>query len=329
MGIFSKKKKKDKIDLSDKSKENKTSKRNRKVEHGLHKTKESLGKKLLKVFGRNNIDYDFYDELEEVLVDADIGIETTLEIITKLKDGVKKQKLSSHKELIEYFKSIVIDSIKTPIFDIDEDALHIIFVVGVNGVGKTTAIAKLANLFKSDNKKVLIAACDTFRAAAIDQLSEWASRINVNIVKKEHGSDAGSVLHQALDQSISKKVQILIVDTAGRLHNKQNLMKEIEKLNRIIDRKSSEIKINKENMLVIDANTGQNAYKQAQDFHSIIEIDSIFLAKLDSTSKGGIIIPITHNLNIPIKYCGLGEKIDEIIPFDKYEYIETIIGTLD
>lgn len=307
----------------------KDKKRKKNVEHGLHKTKESLGKKILGIFKSNKIDDEFYDELEEVLIDADVGIETTLDIIKDLKAQVKEKKIKKQDELVKLFKQIISDTIKDPSFFIEDGKLNIIFVVGVNGVGKTTSIAKLANLLKNDGRKVIIGACDTFRAAAVEQLTEWSNRIDVDIVKKEQDSDPGSVLYQAIDQAISKKSEILIVDTAGRLHNKQNLMKEIEKLNRIIDKKTSEIGITKENMLVLDANTGQNAYKQAEDFNSFISIDNIFLAKLDSTSKGGIVIPISHNLKIPIKYCGIGEKIDEIIPFEKDEYIETIIGSLE
>ncbi len=307
----------------------KDKKRKKVVEHGLHKTKESLGKKILGIFKSNKIDEGFYDELEEVLIDADVGIETTLDIIKNLKEQVKERKIKTQSELVKLFKTIITDTIKDPEFIIEDGKLNIIFVVGVNGVGKTTSIAKLAYLLKNEGRSVIISACDTFRAAAVEQLTEWSNRIDVPIVKKEQGSDPGSVLYQAIDQAKAKQSEILIVDTAGRLHNKQNLMKEIEKLNRIIDKKTPEIGITKENMLVIDANTGQNAYKQAEDFNSFISIDNIFLAKLDSTSKGGIVIPISHNLKIPIKYCGVGEKIDEIIPFDKTEYIETIIGSLE
>ncbi len=307
----------------------KDKKRKKVVEYGLHKTKESLGKKILGIFKSNKIDEGFYDELEEVLIDADVGIETTLDIIKNLKEQVKERKIKTQSELVKLFKTIITDTIKDPEFIIEDGKLNIIFVVGVNGVGKTTSIAKLAYLLKNEGRSVIISACDTFRAAAVEQLTEWANRIDVPIVKKEQGSDPGSVLYQAIDQAKAKQSEILIVDTAGRLHNKQNLMKEIEKLNRIIDKKIPEIGITKENMLVIDANTGQNAYKQAEDFNSFISIDNIFLAKLDSTSKGGIVIPISHNLKIPIKYCGVGEKIDEIIPFDKTEYIETIIGSLE
>jgi fused signal recognition particle receptor len=303
-------------------------KRKKEIEHGLHKTKEGFGNKILNLFRSKEIDDEFYDELEELLIDSDVGIETTLHMINKLKQDVKEKKIKNHKELIELFKNVLNQIIKEPDFDIDENKLNIIFVVGVNGVGKTTSIAKLAYLLKNNGHIVIIGACDTFRAAAVEQLTEWANRIDVPITKKEMGSDPGSVLYQAIDQAKSRNARFLIVDTAGRLHNRQNLMKEIEKLNRIIDRKSKEIDLRKENMLVIDANTGQNAYKQAEDFHKLINIDSIFLAKLDSTSKGGIVIPISYNLDIPIEYCGVGEKLDNIIPFDKNEYIETIIGDL-
>ncbi len=304
-------------------------KRKKEIEHGLHKTKQSFGNRILNLFSSKEIDEDFYDELEELLIDSDVGIETTLFLIERLKNDVKEKKIKSHKELIKVFKEVMNETIKEPDFNIDENKLNIIFIVGVNGVGKTTSIAKLASLLKNNNNNVIIGACDTFRAAAVEQLTEWANRIDVFIVKKEMGSDPGSVLYQAIDQAISKNAEFLIVDTAGRLHNRQNLMKEIEKLNRIIDRKSKEIEISKENILVLDANTGQNAYKQAEDFNKLLKIDSIFLAKLDSTSKGGIVIPISHNLGIPIKYCGVGEKIDNIIPFDKNEYIDTIIGDLE
>jgi len=291
-------------------------------QQGLHRTKRSLGEKILNAIHlKKNLD-NFYDELEEVLVSGDVGIETTLEILKEFKDLIQSEKIKSEDEMKEYFKKVLSNIILEKPFKIKEDVLNVIFVFGVNGVGKTTSIAKLANLFKGEDKKVLIAACDTFRAGAVKQLSKWAYSIDVQIVKHDEGGAPSAVLYDAIDAANSRKIDVLIVDTAGRFHNRENLMQELEKLNKVIDKKLPDC--SRHNFLVLDSGTGHNAYVQAQSFHEVVNIDGIILAKLDSTAKGGIVLPISYKLNIPVVFIGIGEKAVDILPFDKNEFITSL-----
>ncbi len=292
------------------------------IERGLHKTKENFGQKILTLFSKKQASDDFYDEVEEALVMADVGVETTLEIIDNFKDYLKNDKKSNTDGLKSYFKQALLDMIPQNPFDFKENQLNVLFILGVNGVGKTTSIGKLAHQFKEEGKNVMLAACDTFRAAAIDQLSEWGNRVDVPIIKQQMGSDPGAVLHDAVDSAIANNIDILLVDTAGRFHNRNNLMDEIEKLYRILNKKAD--KAYKETLLVLDAGTGQNAFVQADVFNQRIKLDGIVLTKLDSTSKGGIVISIAHRLNLPVKFVGIGEKIDDLIPFEKEDYVHSL-----
>lgn len=290
---------------------------------GLHQTKDSFGKKILNIFSNKDNEEDFYDELEETLVMADVGVETTLEIIEHFKEYIKKNKAKDVNEFKDYFKQSLLDMIPEKPFELVEGKLNILFVLGVNGVGKTTSIGKIAYQMKNSGKKVMLAACDTFRAAAIDQLNVWSERADVPIIKQNMGADPGAVLHDAMDSAIAKKVDLLIVDTAGRLHNKSGLMAELEKLHRIIQKKSDDT--NSEAFLVLDAGTGQNAFVQAESFNESVKLDGIILTKLDSTSKGGIVIALAHQLKIPVKFIGLGEKIEDLMVFDKEDYVDSLI----
>ncbi len=293
------------------------------IERGLHRTKESFGEKIRSIFTKKINDPDFFDEMEETLIMADVGVETTLEIIEHFKAYIKDKNIKDGEGLKNLFKQSLQDMIPQVTFDYKENQLNVLFIVGVNGVGKTTTIGKLSHTLKNEGKKVMLAACDTFRAAAIDQLSVWADRAEVPIIKQQMGSDPGAVLHDAIDSAISKQIDILIVDTAGRFHNKANLMAEIEKLNRILNKKIESA--HKETLLVLDACTGQNAYVQAESFHQSVQLDGIILTKLDSTAKGGIVIHIAHQLKLPVKFVGIGERITDLLPFNRDEYIDSIL----
>ncbi|MDH5682359.1 MAG: signal recognition particle-docking protein FtsY, partial [Spirochaetota bacterium] len=288
------------------------------IARGLHRTKESFGQKILSVFSKNTGDEDFFDEIEENLIMSDVGVETTLEIIDHFKNYLKEGQSVGADELKAYFKKSLCDMIPRTPYEFKENSLNILFILGVNGVGKTTSIGKLAHRMKQEDKSVMLAACDTFRAAAIDQLAVWGERAGVPVVKHAMGGDPGAVLHDAIDSAISKKVDVLLVDTAGRLHNKANLMAEIEKLHRLVSKKAPDAY--HETILVLDAGTGQNAFVQAESFNSSVKLDGIILTKLDSTAKGGIVIALAHQLGLPVKFAGLGEGIEDLIPFDRDEY---------
>jgi len=296
-----------------------------KTKIGLSRTKEGFGDKIASLFRSKKIGEGFFDDLEELLISSDVGIDTTLYIMGKLRARVKEVKISEYEELKEQFKIILNDIILENPFTIIENKINVLFVVGVNGVGKTTNIGKLASKFKNENLNVLIAACDTFRAAAIEQMELWANRVDVPIIKQQSGADPGAVLYNAIDSAIARKIDVLIVDTAGRLHNRVNLMNEIDKLNRIISKKfPDENKYIKENLLVLDAGTGQNAFQQAKMFNEIIGVTGVLLSKLDSSSKGGIVIPLSHSLKLPIKFIGVGEQVDDLLEFDKTKFIDSL-----
>ena len=269
------------------------------------------------------IDDDLYEELEEVLIMADIGMDTTVEIIDRLKDKIRKEKINEvemvYPALKEVIKDMLLDGVEK---EEDNGEKKVLLVIGVNGVGKTTSIGKLAAKNKEEGKKVLLAAADTFRAAAIDQLEVWSQRANVDLVKHEEGSDPAAVVFDAIQAAKARNADILICDTAGRLHNKKNLMNELSKINRIIDREFSEAK--KETLLVLDGTTGQNAIIQAKQFMEACPIDGIILTKLDGTAKGGVVISIKQTLNIPVKYIGVGEGIDDLQEFDAESFAEAL-----
>ena len=295
-----------------------------KLKNGLNKTRINLLDGLDSVFhGFSEIDEDFYEELEEVLVMADIGVLTTEEIIEEIKTAVKVEHIKNPEDCREYIIDLLSERISNTGDEYDFiDEKSIIFVIGVNGVGKTTSIGKLAYNFKEENKKVLIAAADTFRAAATEQLEAWAKRVGVPMVGAGEGTDPASVIYDALQSAKARDVDILLCDTAGRLHNKKNLMEELKKMNRIIDREFPGI--HRENLLVLDASTGQNALNQAKEFKDACDITGIILTKMDGTAKGGIAIAIRQELGIPVKYIGVGEGIEDLQKFDSKSFVKAI-----
>ena len=298
---------------------------NDKLDKSLEKTSSSFIEKIKKVvIGKTKVDATTLDDLEEVLITSDVGVKTTLKIIDSIEERVKKEKYTNAQELDTILKeeisNIIFDNSDSDAYEIKEKP-HVILVVGVNGVGKTTSIGKLANFFKNQGLSVMIGAADTFRAAAIEQLEEWAIRSNVDIVKQEMGSDPASVSYDTLNSAINKNHDIVIIDTAGRLHNKVNLMNELSKIGRVL--KKLNINAPHEILLVLDGSTGQNAYEQAKQFSEATEITSMMVTKLDGTAKGGVVIGISDQLSIPIKFIGTGESIDDIEIFDKKQFVES------
>ena len=287
------------------------------LKSGLTKTRNALTDKI-----NESIDDDLYEELEEILIMADIGMDTTMEIIEKLKDKIRKEKINDVELVRPALKSVIAEMMKAGSENDTNAEKEVILVIGVNGVGKTTSIGKLAAMNKAEGKKVLLAAADTFRAGAIDQLVVWSERAKVDIVKHGEGSDPAAVVFDAINASKSRGVDLLICDTAGRLHNKKNLMDELGKINRIIDRELSNA--HKETLLVLDGTTGQNAVIQAKQFMEVCPIDGIILTKLDGTAKGGVVISIKNTLNIPVKYIGVGEGIEDLQAFDPESFVEAL-----
>ena len=295
-----------------------------KLKEGLKKTKDSFNDKVdgvFKVFKR--VDDELFDELEEALIEADVGVQTSMEIIERLREAAKKERITESEELSVKLREIIAGLMEendeqTP----ETNGLKIILVIGVNGVGKTTSIGKLANKFKSEVNKVMLAAADTFRAAAIDQLMVWADRCGVDIIKHEEGSDPASVVFDAVSAAKARGVDVLIVDTAGRLHNKKNLMEELKKILKVADREAPGAL--KQTLLVLDATTGQNALSQAKLFGEIAEIDGIILTKLDGTAKGGVVIAICNEQRLPVKYIGVGEGIDDLQDFSASDFVKAL-----
>ena len=291
---------------------------------GLQKTRANIAAGIDSIFsGFSSIDEDFYEELEEILIMGDIGIDTTMTIIEKLKEEVKEKKIKEPEEC----RALLIDIIKEQM-RVDETAYEfehktsVVLMIGVNGVGKTTSVGKLASQLKDDGKKVIMAAADTFRAAAIEQLTEWSNRAGVDIIAQQEGSDPGAVVFDAIQAAKARKADVLICDTAGRLHNKKNLMNELNKINRIIDKEFPEAY--RETLIVLDGTTGQNALQQARQFKEVADISGIVLTKLDGTAKGGIAIAIQSELGIPVKYIGIGEKIDDLQKFDSDSFVNAL-----
>lgn len=291
---------------------------------GLTKTRDHIVSGMDSVFsGFSKIDDEFYEELEEILIMGDLGIKTTMEIIDDLKVKVKEQHI---KEPIEC-RQLVIDSIREQMKTGDtayeyENRTSVVFVIGVNGVGKTTTIGKLAGKFHVQHKKVILAAADTFRAAAGEQLKEWANRAEVDMIGGQEGADPASVVYDAVAAAKARKADILLCDTAGRLHNKKNLMEELRKINRVIEREYPEAY--KETLVVLDATTGQNALAQAKEFNDVADITGVILTKMDGTAKGGIAVAIQSELGLPVKYIGVGEAIDDLQKFDAEEFVNAL-----
>ncbi len=296
-----------------------------KLKNGLNKTKASFDEKINNVFSNfRKVDEELLEELEEVLIMSDVGTETSLKIISKLREKIKKENIQEEAQVKQALKNVIKE-----ILDKEDSSLKletvpsVILVVGVNGVGKTTSIGKMANRLKKDGKKVIVAAADTFRAAAVEQLEVWANRAGCDIVKKEEGSDPASVVYDAIAKAKETNVDVLICDTAGRLHNKKYLMDELEKIKKVIDRELPNA--SKEILLVLDATTGQNAIMQVKAFKETVDITGLVLTKLDGTAKGGATIGIVEENNLPIKFIGVGEQIDDMEIFNSNDFVNAFL----
>lgn len=296
-----------------------------KLKNGLGKTRDNFNEKINNVFSNfRKVDEDLLDELEEILIMSDIGVDTSIEIIGKLRERIKKEKINDE----DGVKNALKEEMQKILDEVDNSLKlntipSIILVVGVNGVGKTTTIGKIANKLRLDGKKVIVAAADTFRAAAVEQLEIWAKRANVDIVKKEEGADPASVVYDAIKKAKDVKADVLICDTAGRLHNKKYLMDELLKINKVILKELPEA--SNETLMVIDGTTGQNAIEQVKAFKEIVNITGLVLTKLDGTAKGGVVIGIVHENKIPVKFIGVGEKIDDMEVFNSTDFVNAII----
>ena len=296
---------------------------------GLSKTRNSIASSINSVFsGFSMIDEDFYEELEEILIMADMGVYTTEKVIDSLREKVKENKIKEPEEC----RQLLVNSIKEQM-KVDEKAYDfeneksVVLLIGVNGVGKTTTTGKLASRYKSEGKKVLMAAADTFRAAAIEQLTEWSNRSGVDIIAQKEGSDPAAVVYDAVNAAKARNTDILLCDTAGRLHNKKNLMEELKKIRRIIEREYPDA--SREAFIVLDGTTGQNALSQAKQFSEVTDLTGIILTKLDGTAKGGIAIAIQSELNIPVKYIGVGEQIEDLQRFDSDAFVNALFDIDD
>ena len=294
------------------------------LKEGLAKTRDNIVAGIDAVFyGSSEIDDDFYEELEETLIMGDIGVNATNDIMERMKEEVKRKHLRHPSEC----KQLLVESIKEQM-RVEETAYEfehkqsVIFIIGVNGVSKTTSVGKLAGILKAQGNKVLIAAADTFRAAAGDQLAEWAHRAGVDMIGGTDGADPASVIFDAVNAAKARNVDVLICDTAGRLHNKRNLMEELKKMNRIIDREFPNV--HRENLIVLDGTTGQNALAQAREFGEVANLTGIILTKMDGTAKGGIAVAIQSELNVPVKYIGVGETIDDLQKFDVDDFVNAL-----
>ena len=299
------------------------------LDQGLEKTKQGFFERISKVIvGKTSVDDDVLDQLEEALIGADVGVDTTLAIIERIQERVKKDKYVSTSEL----NQILYDEIANLLIDTPQDLAgfqvpiakkpFITLVVGVNGVGKTTTIGKLAHHFKATGNEVLLGAADTFRAAAVDQLTIWSERVGVPIVKQNMGADPSSVAFDTVQSALARKSDIVFIDTAGRLHNKAHLMDELNKIKRVIQKQIPDAP--HEVLLVLDGSTGQNALEQAKQFMAVTNVTALAITKLDGTAKGGVLLPIAHQCKIPVKYIGVGEQLDDLILFDKVAFVQTL-----
>ncbi|MFR6141303.1 MAG: signal recognition particle-docking protein FtsY [Finegoldia sp.] len=298
-----------------------------KLKNSLLKTRDNISNKIDQVLANyRTVDEELFEEIEETLISADIGVETTLKIVNQLRDTVKLNNIQDPKKIKNVLSDILKENIINEKIDnnLNVNDKTIILVVGVNGVGKTTTIGKLAMKFKKDGKKVLMVAADTFRAAAIEQLTEWANRAKVDIISHEEGSDPASVVFDGVSAMKSRDADILICDTAGRLHNKKNLMNELNKIKRVIEKEYPEAK--KEVLLIVDGTTGQNAIIQAKEFMNSTDLTGAIITKLDGTAKGGMIFPLEMELGIPVKFIGIGEQVNDLVKFEPEKFIEAIIN---
>ena len=298
------------------------------LDKGLEKSKKSFFNKLSKaIAGKSKVDDEVLDELEEVLITSDVGVDTTLKIIERIEKRVAKDKYLGTSELNKILREEIAGLLAEQEKDLtteyhpDNTKPYVIMVVGVNGVGKTTTIGKLAHKFKNEGKKVMLGAADTFRAAAVDQLQIWADRVGVPIVKQKMGSDPASVVFDTLQSAKAHDIDIVLIDTAGRLHNKINLMNELSKIKKVMKKIVPEAP--HEILLVLDGSTGQNAFEQAKQFTKATDVNALAVTKLDGTAKGGVVIGISDQFNIPVKYIGVGEKIEDLQEFDKFEFVDS------
>lgn len=292
-----------------------------KLQNSLKKTREGVFTKINRVFtAKRKVDDDLLDEIEEILISGDVGVETSLYLIDRIKERVRSDKYQDSSELEFLIQDEISRILMDPADISKQTGLKILLFVGVNGTGKTTSIAKMANLLKSHGNKIMVAAADTFRAAAIEQLTIWAERVGVDIIKHQSNADPAAVVFDALSAASSRNMDYLLIDTAGRLHTKANLMAELNKIFRVIQKKIPEAP--HEVILVLDAGTGQNAVNQAREFKAVARVDSIFLAKLDGTARGGVVLAVNKEIEIPVKYIGVGEKVDDIEVFDKKLFVE-------
>ncbi len=295
-----------------------------KLKTGLTKTRDNITGKMNEVLGLAlTIDEDLFEELEEVLISSDVGYETSMELIERLRSKIRLQKVTEVDQVKGVLQEVIAEFMEDDEKNFFVEKPTIILVIGVNGVGKTTSIGKLAYKYKNEGKKVILAAADTFRAAAIDQLDVWAKRADVQLVRHQEGSDPAAVVYDALEAFKARDGDVLMVDTAGRLHNKKNLMNELEKIRRVIDREFSEANIY--SLLVLDGTSGQNAVIQAQEFQKVAKLDGIILTKLDGTAKGGVVLSIKETLKIPVVYIGVGEGIDDLEDFDPKAFSQVVI----
>ena len=300
------------------------------LDKGLEKTKESVFKKLSRaVAGKSTVDDEVLDNLEEVLVSSDVGVDTTIRIIERIEDRVSRDKYLGVSELNVILKEEIaglLEENNSGVVNDFEASMpfrpYVIMVVGVNGVGKTTTIGKLAHHFKKAGKKVILGAADTFRAAAVDQLTIWAERVNVPIIKQKMGSDPASVAYDTLNSAVAQDTDVVIIDTAGRLHNKVNLMNELSKIKKVMQKVVPEAP--HEVLLILDGSTGQNAFEQAKQFTLATHVNALAITKLDGTAKGGVVIGISDQFKIPVKYIGIGEKLDDLQIFNKYEFVDSL-----
>jgi fused signal recognition particle receptor len=298
---------------------------------GLEKTKQGFLERIAKVIvGKTSVDDELLDQLEEALIGADVGVDTTLELIEKIQQRVKRDKYVSTAEL----NKILHEEIVSLLIDAPSNQIgfhppattkpYVLLVVGVNGVGKTTTIGKLAHHYKAAGNQVILGAADTFRAAAVDQLTIWSERVGVNIVKQNMGSDPSAVAFDTIQSAIAKNADVVIIDTAGRLHNKVHLMDELNKIKRVIQKQLPEAP--HEVLLVLDGSTGQNALEQAKQFMAVTNVNALAITKLDGTAKGGVVLAIAHQCKIPVKYIGVGEQINDLLIFDKDEFVDTLFN---
>ena len=295
-----------------------------KIKQGLSKTRQNLGATLSSVFSGSELDDDFYDELEESLILADMGVQTTGEAVERLRKAAKEQRIRTAEEAREVLKDILTDMLTVGDLELNVATTpSVVLVIGVNGVGKTTTIGKLAAKYQNEGKKVLLVAADTFRAAAADQLEIWAGRSGADIVRQNEGADPAAVVFDGIRAAKARNADIILIDTAGRLHNKQNLMNELNKISRIVERELPEA--SREVLLVLDGTTGQNGLIQAKQFKEIAGVTAIALTKLDGTAKGGIVVAVAHSLQIPVKFVGVGEQVDDLMGFQPKEFVEALL----